>query len=170
MELAEIAAGIEVCTRQTKREVPSVDATDRSLAARLGAVETKLPCPGEAAATVVHEQARGVSVEAAAREANVAPVTAAKALYRCGIAGVSPVGPAGRQAIHDWLAGELGRHEAMTLAGCDRAAFTLAAYCETHEPIPAAVEAATAALDSVETAPAKRDRLAETMSSPSELR
>lgn len=169
MELAEIAAGIEVCTQQTDRGVVAVDGTDRSLADRLDDVAEQLPCTPAAAATVVHEQTRGVSIETAAREANVPPVTAAKVLHRCGVAGVTPVGPTGRAVVRDWLAGELGRHEAVTLVGCTNAEFTLAAYCETHDPIPAAVEAA-ATLDSAETAATKRDRLAETMSQPSELR
>ena len=170
MALSEIAAGIEVRTQQETRGVTAVDGTDRSLVARLSELHDQLPCTPQAAATVIHEQTRGVSVEQAAREAGVAPVTAGKVLYRCGVAGVVPLGPTGRAVVRDWLSGEIPRHEAIELAGCSEPAFTLTAYCESHQPIPAAAEAVTAVRVPAETAVGKRDRLAETMSSPSELR
>ncbi|MFB6193972.1 MAG: hypothetical protein ABEI75_02805 [Halobaculum sp.] len=171
MGLSELAAGIEVRAEQDERGVAAVDATDRSLAERFAEAAEQLPCTPEAAATVVRAQTKGVSVERAAREAGVAPITAAKALHRCGVRGVIPVGPTGREVVRDWLAGELSRHEAETLAGCSEAEFALAAYCESHDPVPALEAAVADAFAPDESSSvAKRDRLAETMSSVSELR
>lgn len=171
MGLSEIAAGIEVCTSQREQGVAAVDATEQSLADRLSSASEALPCTPQAAATVIDSWTRGRSIAETAQTAGVPPVTAAKALHRCGVAGVSPVGPTGREVVRDWLAGELPRHEARALIGCDEAEFALAAYCESHDPVPALTEAAADALEpSGNASVAKRDRLAETMSSPSELR
>lgn len=171
MGLSELASGIEVRTEQEERGVAAVDATDRSLAERFDDASEALPCTPEAAATVVRTYTRGASVERAGREASVAPITAAKTLHRCGVRGVVPLGPTGREVVRDWLTGELARHEAETLAGCDEATFALTAYCETHDPVPALEEAVADAFAPDESSSvAKRDRLAETMSSVSELR
>lgn len=171
MGLSELASGLETRAEQDERGVTAVDATDRSLASRFEDASDALPCTPAAAATVVRAQVRGTSVERAAREAGVAPITAAKALHRCGVAGVTPLGPTGREIVRDWLAGELSRHEAETLVGCGEAEFALAAYCETHDPVDALVEAvADANAPDESSTVAKRDRLAETMSSVSELR
>jgi hypothetical protein len=169
--LSEIASGVETVTEQQERGVVTVDSTDDSLAERLAVGAEALPCTPEAAAVVVESHARGVSVGESAREAGIAPVTAAKALHRCGVVGVSPVGPTARDVIRDWLSGSLPRSDARELVGCDGATFALAAYVESHDSVPELADAAADALGSDgEAGVEKRDRLAETMSSVSELR
>lgn len=171
MGLSEIAAGIEVTTRQRERGVPAVDDTGGDLVERLRAGADALPCTSEAAGTVVECHAAGASVGESAREAGVAPVTAAKALHRCGVAGVSPLAPAARAVVRDWLAGELPRTEAVALTGGDEAEFALAAYVESHEPVDelaAAVEGSLAPERSASVE--KRDALAGTMSEVGDLR
>lgn len=169
MDLADIAAGVEVTAEQRDRGVATVDRTGDDLAERLASHADALPCTPEAAATVVRSHTGGTSVGESAREAGVAPVTAAKALYRCGVDGVHPLSPAAREAVRDWLAGDLSRVEAMELTGGDETEFALAAYIETHEPAPglvAAVEATGDRFDAV----TKRDSLSGTMSDPTDLR
>ncbi|MFB6109153.1 MAG: hypothetical protein ABEJ82_10015 [Haloplanus sp.] len=175
MGLSDIAAGVEVCDRQHERErgrgVASVDATGDGLVARLDAHADALPCTSAAAATVVESYAAGTSVGACADEAGVAPMTAAKVLHRCGVAGVSPLSPTGRQVLRDWLSGDIPRSEARALADADRAEFALGAYVETHDPVPELAEAVEGEHEPGSTASvAKRDALAETMSSVSDLR
>jgi hypothetical protein len=161
MGLSDIAAGLETTTEQRDRGVAAVDATERSLAARLEDVEADLPCGAAAAASVVDAFASGSTVEEAAEAGAVAPVTAAKALHRVGVEGVSPLSPVGQEILRDWLAADLTRAEALTLADASEAEFALAAYVETHDPIPGAREAVESALaprgDAIVQ---KRDRLA----------
>jgi len=171
MGLSEIAAGIEVTANQRDRGVATVDDTGAGLVDRLADRAEALPCTPEAAATVLERHAAGDSVGEGARAAGVAPMTAAKALYACGVAGVSPLGPTARQVVADWVDGELSRAEAVTLSGASEAEFALAAYVETHDPDPElAAVAADALAPSGDAAVEKRNLLAETMTDPTDLR
>jgi len=171
MALSDIAAGIEVRDRQRDRGVPTVDATGEDLVARLDAHEDTLPCTPEAAASVLESYAAGTSVGDCARDAGIAPMTAAKLLHRCGVAGLSPLGPTARDVLRDWLGGELSRTEAVELVGADEAAFALATYVETHDAEPELADAVAGVLEpDANASVAKRDALAETMSSVGELR
>ncbi|WP_224270378.1 hypothetical protein [Haloprofundus salinisoli] len=170
MGLADIAAGIEVTAEQETRGVPTVDDTGVALRERFDAHAEALPCEADAAATVFDAYAGGASVGESAREAGVAPMTAAKALHRCGVTGVTPLGPTAREILRDWLDGELPRTEARTLTGVSKTEFALAAYVETHEPIEELTDATAGELTPGTNATvAKRDALAETMSDPSEF-
>jgi hypothetical protein len=171
MGLSDIAAGIEVHDRQRERGVPTVDATGDDLAARLDEHAGTLPCTPEAAATVLETYTAGTSVGDCAREAGVVPMTAAKLLHRCGVTGMSPLGPTARRIVRDWLEGELSRTEASELVGADEAAFALAAYVETHDAVPGLAAAVEGVLEPDTTATVdKRDALAETMSAVGDLR
>ncbi len=145
MGLADIAAGVEVTAEQRDCGVATIDRTDASLAERLAAHEDALPCDAETAATVVERYAGGASAGAAARAAGTAPVTAAKTLHLLGES-VHPLGPTGRGVVRDWLAGDLPRTEAVELARVTETEFALAAYIETHDPLPAARDAVEDAL------------------------
>lgn len=165
MGLSELAAGIEVTAEQDDRGVATVDDTAVDLVDRLRGAADALPCTPEAAATVVETHATGASVGESARAAGVAPVTAAKALHRCGVVGVSPLAPVGRRVVRDWLDGRLSRTDALGLAGGDEAEFALATYVETHDPDPDLAAAVEGVLEPGRSASvAKRDELAETMS------
>lgn len=146
MTLSEIAAGIEVTAEQERRDVAAVDETSGDLLERLRPHAEELPCTPEAAATVVETHAAGTSVGESARAAGIAPVTAAKALHRCGVSGVTPLSPMARQVVRDWVAGDLSRSEALELTGANEAEFALSAFIETHDPAPE-LTAATAELD-----------------------
>jgi len=136
MTLSEIAAGIEVTAEQETRGVAAVDETGADLVERLGNHADALPCTPEAAATVVETHAAGTSVGESAREAGIAPVTAAKALHRCGVSGVTPLSPMAREIVRDWQAGELTRSEALELTGASEAEFALGSYIESHDAHP----------------------------------
>jgi len=171
MGLSDIAEGLEVHDRQHERGVPTVDATGNDLVECLDAHAEQLPCTPEAAASVLNAYAAGTSVGDCAREAGVASMTAAKLLHRCGIAGLSPLAPTARSILTDWLDGDLSRSEAVELTGADEAAFALATYVETHDAVPALADAVAGVLEPESTATvAKRDALAETMSSVGDLR
>jgi len=171
MGLSDIAAGIEVHERQRDPGVPTVDATGDDLVARLDAHGDALPCTPEAAASVLETYAAGTSVGDCAREAGVAPMTAAKLLHRCGVSGLSPLAPTARDILRDWLDGDLPRTEAVELVGADEADFALATYVETHDPVPELADAVAGVLEPDSNATvAKRDALAETMSSVGDLR
>jgi len=171
MGLSDIAAGIEIHERQRERGVPTVDATGEDLVARLATHADALPCTPEAAASVLETYAAGTSVGECAREAGIAPMTAAKLLHRCGVAGLSPLTPTARDVLGDWLDGELSRSEAVELVGADEGDFALATYVETHDPVPELADAVAGDLEPESNATvAKRDALAETMSSVGELR
>ncbi|WP_313693304.1 hypothetical protein [Halorarum halobium] len=171
MALSDIAAGIEVTAEQRDQGVRVVDDTGGDLRERLAAAAERLPCTAAAAATVLDEYGRGVSVGESAREAGVAPMTAAKALHRCGVSGVSPLGPTGRRIVRDWLGGDVSRTDALELTGGDEADFALAAYVESHDSVPELIEAAESARSPTDNASvAKRDALAETMTDAADLR
>jgi hypothetical protein len=171
MGLSDIAEGIEVTAEQRERGVPTVDDTERDLRSRLEPHADALPCTPAAAATIVESHAAGTSVGESAREAGVAPMTAAKTLHRCGVAGVTPLSPTARRVLRDWLAGELPRTDALALTDASEAEFALASYVETHDPVPELEEAVEGALTPGASASVtKRDQLAETMSSVVDLR
>jgi hypothetical protein len=171
MGLSDIAAGIEVHERQRDRGVPTVDATGGDPVARLEAHADALPCTPEAAASVLETYATGTSVGACAREAGIAPMTAAKVLHRCGVAGLSPLSPTAREILRDWLGGDLPRSEAVELVDADEADFALATYVETHDAVPELADTVAGVFEPESNATvAKRDALAETMSSVDDLR
>jgi len=161
MGLSEIAAGIEVTAEQREREVATVDDTGATLAERLTAFEADLPCDAAAAATVLDHYAAGGSVGAAAAAADLPAVTAAKTLHLLGES-VSPVGPTGRQAVRDWVAGDLPRSEAERLARVSPAEFALAAYVATHEPLTEA----QAAVEGVLAGRERRDPVGDAVDHP----
>ena len=166
MGLDDLAAGLEVTHEQRERGVAAVDRTDGSLAARLAPHEDDLPCSAPAAATLVEEYAAGTSVGTAARAAGVPPMTGAKTLHLLGEA-VSPVGPLGREVVRDWIAGDLARAEAEELARLSPAAFALAAYVETHDPLPEARAAVEGVLTvGGDAAAAKQDHLGDALRDP----
>lgn len=169
MALSDIAAGIEVTTKQCERGVPTVDGTDGGLAERFEPHAAQLPCTPEAAAIVLDSHTAGTSVGESAREAGIAPMTAAKVLHRCGVVGVTPLSPIGREMLHDWLDGKLSRVDALALTDATPAEFSLATYVETHDTVPELEEAIEGVLAPKTNATvAKRDALQETMSnSPS---
>jgi hypothetical protein len=171
MGLEEIAAGIEVTTEQCDRGLATVDDTDDELVHRFEPHADALPCSPEAAATVVETHTTGTSVGASAREAALAPMTAAKVLHCCGVAGVTPLSPMGREILRDWLAGELPRADALALTDATASEFALATYIETHDPIPALTDAVEGTLAPETNATvAKRDALGETMTDVGRLR
>ncbi|MFO7927297.1 MAG: hypothetical protein ACQET5_04870 [Halobacteriota archaeon] len=134
MTLSEIAAGIEVTTEQRDRGVATADGTDAPLRERLVAFENRLPCSPEHAAAVVEAYTGGASVGRAAAVATVPKTTAAKTLYLLGEP-IDPLTPTAKRVLDDWLAGELSRTDARTLAGLGDDEFALGAYVATHEPI-----------------------------------
>jgi len=166
MGLSEIAAGVESTTEQVDRGVATVDDTGVDLDRRLREHEAALPCTAAAAATVLEEYRSGADVGVAGESAALAPVTAAKLLHRCGFDGITPLSPTARRVLRDWLDGRLSRTEALELTGATDAAFALAAYVETHDPIPELEEAvrreATAPIAG-DAAVSKRDALAGTV-------
>lgn len=136
MALEDIAASVGTTTTQQQEcGVAAVDQTGRSLAERLVGFADELPCDPGAAATILRTHRRGTPIGESARVANVAPVTAAKALHRLGVEGVCPLAPTAREIIRDWLHGDITRADAVALTGGSDAEFALASYVETHEPI-----------------------------------
>lgn len=171
MALSDIADGLEVTTRQRERGVASVHGTDRPLAARLERFREDLPCEPSAAATVLETFVGGASVGDAAREAGVAPVTAAKALYLLGVDGVAPLSPRAREVVADWVSGELSRSDALALTGADEVEFALAAFVETHDPLDGARDAVEGALaPGGDAMVQKRDHLSDALGDAGELR
>ncbi|ELZ76022.1 MULTISPECIES: DUF7858 family protein [Haloferax] len=171
MGLSDIAATLETTTtEQRSRHVPTVDDTDVSLRTRFETHADALPCAPAEAERVVEAYGSGTTVGDSARAAGVAPVTAAKVLHRCGEAGVNPLAPEARRIVRDWLDGQLSRADALALTRADESEFALATYLETHDPIDPLVEAVEGALtDHGDASVAKRDSLAETMSSVTDL-
>ena len=146
MTLSDIAAGLELTTAQRDRGVVVADDTKTPLVDRLREHEDSLPCTAAATATLVDAYTAGRSVADTAEEAGVTPMTAAKALHRCGVDGVCPLAPTRRGIVRDWLDGRISRREAVALTGGDRTDFALATYIETHEPVPEAANAVDAAI------------------------
>ncbi|MDS0297472.1 hypothetical protein NDI76_01785 [Halogeometricum sp. S1BR25-6] len=173
MGLADIAAETAVTTsKQEVRGVATVDDTDVDLAARLRDCADALPCAPAAAATVVEHYVDGDGVGDAGRAAGVAPVTAAKVLHRVGVEGVTPLAPTARRVLRDWLSGMLSRADALELTGADEAEFALAAYVETHDPVPELAEATrrdAARPLGGDALVRKRDVLGETMSASTDF-
>ncbi|MGM0591418.1 MAG: hypothetical protein ACQETI_07285 [Halobacteriota archaeon] len=171
MPLSDIAAGITVTAEQRDRGVPTVDDTGEAVEVRLEAHAESLPCDPSDAAVVLEAYAAGGGVGACAREAAVAPMTAAKTLHRCGAVGISPLSPTARDVLRDWLRGDLSRTEALTLTRAEKAEFALATYVETHDAVPELVEAFDAVRSLGRNASVdKRDALGETMSDVEDLR
>jgi hypothetical protein len=146
MTLSEIAEGLEVTASQRERGVAVADDTDVPLVERLCEHGQELPCTPAATATLVDAYTAGRSVGDAAAEAGLTPMTAAKTLHRCGVAGVCPLAPTRRGVVRDWLDGRLPRSEAVALAGGDEADFALATYIETHDPLPAVADVVRASV------------------------
>ena len=170
MGLTDIAAGLEVTSEQRSRGVATVDATETSPTERLDPFADDLPCPPEAAATVVEAYAAGESVGASARAAGLPPMTGAKTLHLLGES-VSPLGPTGREMVRDWLDATLSRADALELTGASETEFALAAYVETHDPLTDAREALEGALSpGGDAAVEKRELLGETMSDSTDFR
>jgi hypothetical protein len=169
MGLAELAEGVRVTEAQRERGVAAVDQTGDSLADRLAVCEERLPTDATTAAAVVERYAKGGSVGQAAAVASVPEVTAAKVLHLIGES-VSPLSPTGRAIVEDWIAGELPRSEALSLTRASPAAFALAAYVETHEPIPAAQAAVEAPLDGRSRATSGDAPVSSAVEPPDELR
>ncbi len=144
MTLSDIADGLEVTADQRDRGVVVADDTGTPLADRLRSHADVLPCTPEATATLVDAYTAGRGVGDAAAEAGVSPMTAAKTLHRCGVAGVRPFAPTRLGIVRDWLDGRIPRSEAVELTGGDEADFALATYVETHDPIPAVENAVDA--------------------------
>ncbi|WP_181692296.1 hypothetical protein [Natronomonas sp. LN261] len=163
MALSEIAAGLEVTTEQQDCGVATVDHTEASLEERLTAFEERIPCSPARAAVVVEAYTEGASVGRAAAVADVPETTAAKTLYLLGEP-IDPLTPTARRILEDWLAGEISRTEARTLAGLGDREFALGAYVATHDRIDGA--------ESVITDPSplpEEDPLADARSAPGDL-
>lgn len=137
MGLDEIAAGVQVTDEQRERGVATADETSTPLSERLEPFAGELPCSAADAARVVGAYGEGASVERAAAVAELPRSTAARALYLLGEP-VDPLTPSARRVLEDWLAGELSRTEARTLAGVGPREFALGAYVATHEPLEGA--------------------------------
>lgn len=152
MGLSDIAEGVEVTTEQRDRGVATVDDTDATLAERLAPHAEGLPCDAETAAAVVERYAAGGSVGQAAAAGYLPRVTAAKTLHLLGEP-VSPLGPMGREIVRDWIAGDLSRTTALELSRASPETFALAAYVETHDPLPGARDAVEGALRGGSTTP-----------------
>lgn len=134
MGLEEIAAGVRVTDEQRNRGVATADGTTTPLSERLESHAAKLPCSASEAASLVRAYGEGASVERAAAVAEVPVSTAARTLHLLGEP-VDPLTPTARRVVDDWLAGELSRTEARTLAGVGPREFALGAYVATHEPL-----------------------------------
>ncbi|WP_435334570.1 hypothetical protein [Haloarchaeobius sp. TZWWS8] len=165
MPLADLADGLCVTIEQRDHGVATVDETAGDLVDQLESYATDLPCSASEAAEVVDAYAGGAAIDTAGHEAGIAPMAAAKVLHLLGLDGVSPLSPQGRRIVRDWLDAELTRADARTLTGVSEAEFVLAAFVESHDPLPGAEDVVTAALSpSGNAAVHKRDALAETMS------
>jgi hypothetical protein len=162
--LSDIAAGIEVVDEQRDCGVATVDGTGGDPADALSEYDDRLPCTPRQAAAVLEAFVGGAAVGAAAREAGLVPVTAAKTLHLLGVEGVSPLAPTGRDVVRDWLSAELSHATARELTGASEREFALAAFVEARDPIEGTktvVEGVRS--DRSNAAVEKRDLLAETM-------
>lgn len=134
MGLSDIAEGVEVTVEQRDRGVATADGTETSLAERLAPFDDALPCSPATAARLVEAYAEGASIGRSAAVADVPETTAAKTLYLLGEP-IDPLSPTSRRILDDWIAGEISRTEARTLAGIGDDEFALGAYVATHDPI-----------------------------------
>lgn len=165
MGLDEIAGSAGTTTIHQRSEgVAAVDRTDIALADRLEPVAASLPCDAPAAATILQTHVTGTPIGESARQSGVSPITAAKTLHKLGMKGIAPIGPTGRTVVQDWIAGGLTRSEAIELTGLSQAMFALAAYIETHDPVPEAATIRAALEERPDNAMVtKRDQLAGTL-------
>lgn len=148
MALSDIAAGLEVTTEQRERSVATSDETSATLAERLARFDDELPCPADAAATLVDAYAGGASVGRAAAVAELPRTTAVKTLHLLGEP-VDPLTPSAKCVLEDWLSGDISRTEARRLIGVGDDEFALGVYVATHEPIADAESAVADALSPV---------------------
>ncbi len=169
MGLADLAEGVRVTETQRERGVAAINRTGDTLADRLSECEGDLPTDAATAAAVVERYAAGGSIGQAAAVAAVPEVTAAKVLHLVGET-VSPLSPTGRAVVRDWIAGDLPRSEALSLTRSSPATFALAAYVETHEPLPAAQAAVEAAFDRQAGTSSGGAELSSAIEPPDELR
>jgi hypothetical protein len=170
MALSDIAEGLATTQSQEDRGVAVVDRTDRSLADALSPFDADLPCDAETAAALVDAYTGGGSIGDAATAAGVPPMTASKVLHRLGFEGLSPLSPLGRDILQDWLDAELTRADALALTDTSEETFALAAYIETHDPLPGAGEAIQAVGSTdADAMVEKRDALADTMTATQDL-
>ena len=130
----------KIADEQRERGIATSDGTDTSLADRLAEFAEELPCSSEAAAALVGAYTEGASIARAAAVGNVPKTTAAKTLYLLGEP-IDPLTPTAKRIVDDWLAGDLSRTEARTLAGIGDEEFTLGAYIATHDRIKGAESA-----------------------------
>lgn len=171
MGLEDIAAQTPPTTHhQRQRGVPAIDDTDSSIADRLEEYADELPCAPDQATTLLETHVTGTTIEASADAADVTTVTAVKTLHRLGVDGLSPLTPTAHDILRDWIAGDLPRSDAETLANASHTEFALAAYIETHDPIPGASEI-TERLQTPDgdAMVEKHDLLAETMTDATDL-
>lgn len=145
MTLSEIAVGVEVTDEQRERGIATGDETDASLAERLAEFAAELPCSPEAAAALVDAYTEGASVGRAAAVGDVPETTAAKALYLLGEP-IDPLTPTAKRIVDDWLAGDLSRTEARTLASVGEEEFALGSFMATHDRIDGAESAVAGAV------------------------
>ena len=145
MGLSDIAEGLEVTAEQRDRGIATADDTGATLEERLAPFAADLPCPPAAAAALLEAYAGGADVGRAAAAAGLPETTAAKALYLLGEP-VDPLTPTAERVLDDWLAGDLSRTEARTLAGLGDGEFALGAYVLTHDPLDGAEAAVADAL------------------------
>lgn len=169
MGLSDLAEGVRVTETQREHGVAAVDHTGNSLEDKLSTCEDQLPTDAITAAAVVERYAGGGSVGQAAAVASVPEVTAAKILHLVGES-VSPLGPTGRAVVRDWIAGNLSRSEALSLTRASPSTFALAAYVETHDPIPAAQDAVGATLECRSPVRSSDEALNSAVETPDELR
>lgn len=172
MGLADIAAEVKVTSEQHDRSIAAIDATEAPLIDRLAPFADDLPCPVEAAVTLIEAYGSGSSVGDSSRAAGLAPVTGAKTLHLLGEP-IAPLSPMGRRVVREWIDAECTRAQALELSNASEAEFALAVFVETHDPLPGAREALEPVFmpeSAKRSTVTKRDVLAETMSDASELR
>lgn len=170
MSLGDIAAGLEVTDEQRDRGVAVVNAASETLADRLAPYEATLPCAPETAAVVFESFTGGAAVEAAATDAGVPPVTAAKTLHLLGVDGLCPLSPRARMIVRDWLDAKLSRSDARELTGASETEFQLAVFIETHEPPAGITDAVEPTLATGEQPLAtSREALSDAVSQPDDV-
>lgn len=145
MALSDIAAGLEVTKKQRECGIATADGTDTPLDEQLAPFAEQLPCSPEVAAALVDAYTGGCTITRAAAVGEVPKTTAAKTLYLLGEP-IDPLTPTAKRIVDDWLAGELSRTEARTLAGVGDEEFALGAYIATHDRIEGAESAVAGAV------------------------
>lgn len=170
MSLGDIAAGLKVTDEQQDRGVAVVDAAGETLSDRLAPYETALPCAPATAAAVYESFTGGATIEAAAIDAGIPPIAAAKTLHLLGVDGLCPLSPRGQLIVRDWLDARISRSEARELTGASETEFQLAVFIETHEPPAGITDAVEPTLATGEQPlAASRDALSEAVSQPDDF-